>query len=103
MLTPLNRPVRLAYKTYFFSQRTVFFSHNKSVNSIFSHGLSAKQTGHVSLGPHKQICRPHHQSNYRGVNECKHLVKCALLVVRSDGLGSKNKDQTVWSTPSSKE
>ena len=31
---------------YFFSQRTVFFSHNKAANSTFSHGLSAKRTGH---------------------------------------------------------
>jgi len=38
-------PDRLIYKPYFFSQRTVFFSRNKSVNSIFSHGLSAKGTG----------------------------------------------------------
>jgi len=37
-----HRPVRLAYKPYFFSQRTIFFSHNKSANGIFSHGLSAK-------------------------------------------------------------
>ena len=29
-------PVRLAYKPYFFSQRAVFFSHNKLVNSTFS-------------------------------------------------------------------
>jgi hypothetical protein len=34
-----------AYKLYFFSQRTVFFSHNKSANSTFSHGFSAKQIG----------------------------------------------------------
>jgi len=33
------RPVRLAYKPYFFNQRTLFFSHNKSTNSTFSHGL----------------------------------------------------------------
>ena len=33
----------LAYKPYFFSQRTIFFSHNKSANSTFSHGLSVKQ------------------------------------------------------------
>jgi len=32
--------VRLAYKPYFFNQRTIFFSHNKSVNSTLSHGLS---------------------------------------------------------------
>jgi len=30
----------LAYKPYFFSQRTVFFSHNKSANSTFSHVAS---------------------------------------------------------------
>ena len=30
-------------KSYFFSQRTIFFSHTKSANSTFSHGLSAKQ------------------------------------------------------------
>ena len=41
------RPVRLAYKPYFFSQRTIFFSHNKSANSTFSHGLSAKRIGPV--------------------------------------------------------
>ena len=35
--------VRLAYKPYFFSQRTIFFSYNKSVNSTFSHSLSIKQ------------------------------------------------------------
>jgi len=41
-----QRPVRLAYKPYFFSQRTIFFSHNKLANSTFSHGLSAKRIGH---------------------------------------------------------
>jgi hypothetical protein len=29
---------------YFFNQRTVFFSHNKSANSTFSHVFSAKRT-----------------------------------------------------------
>ena len=33
----------LAYKPYFFSQRIIFFSHNKSANSTFSHDLSVKQ------------------------------------------------------------
>jgi hypothetical protein len=37
-------PVRLSYKPYFFSERTMFFSHNKSANSTFSHGLSVKRT-----------------------------------------------------------
>ena len=30
---------------FIFSVRTVFFSHNKSANSIFSHDLSVKRTG----------------------------------------------------------
>jgi len=42
-------PVRLAYKPYFFSQRIIFFFNNKSVNSIFSHGLWAERTGHWSV------------------------------------------------------
>ena len=41
------RPVRLVYKPYFFSQQTIFFSHNKSANSTFIHGLSAKRTEHL--------------------------------------------------------
>ena len=40
-----ERPVRLAYKLYFLSERTIFFSHNKSTNSTFSHSLSVKRTG----------------------------------------------------------
>ena len=39
----LTRHVRLAYKPCFFSQRILFFSHTKSANSTFSHGLLAKQ------------------------------------------------------------
>ena len=38
-----DRPIRLAYKLYFFNQRTIFFSHTKSANITFSHDLSAKQ------------------------------------------------------------
>jgi len=34
-----------AYKSYFFSQRIIFFSPNKSGISTFSHGLSDKRTG----------------------------------------------------------
>ena len=41
------RHVRLAYKPYFFSQRIVFFSHNKSANNTFGHGLSTKRTWHI--------------------------------------------------------
>ena len=37
------RPLRLA-SHIFFSQRTIFFSHNKSANNTFSHDLSAKRT-----------------------------------------------------------
>ena len=33
----------LAYKSYFFSQRTVFFSHTESINGSFNHRLLAKQ------------------------------------------------------------
>ena len=34
------RHVRLAYKPYFFTQRIIFFSHNKLANSTFSHDLA---------------------------------------------------------------
>ena len=33
----------LAYKSYFFNHRIIFFSHTKPVNSTFSHDLSTKQ------------------------------------------------------------
>ena len=36
--------VCLSYEPYYFSERTVFFSHNKSANSTFSHDFSAKRT-----------------------------------------------------------
>ena len=42
-------PVCLIYKPYFFNQRTIFFSHNKLVNSTFSHGLSAKRIGLITF------------------------------------------------------
>ena len=38
------RSVRLVYKSYFFNQGTIFFSHNKSTNNTFSYDLSAKRT-----------------------------------------------------------
>ena len=37
------RPCSLGYKPYCFSEGTVFFSHNKSANSTFSHGFSSEQ------------------------------------------------------------
>jgi hypothetical protein len=40
----LFNPVHLSCEPYYFSERTVFFSHNKSANSIFSHDFSAKRT-----------------------------------------------------------
>ena len=49
LLTAGKRHVRLAYKPYFFSQRIIFFSHNKSANSTFSHDLSAKRTGQKAI------------------------------------------------------
>ena len=41
-------PVRLAYQSYFFSEITVFSSHNKSTNNTFQHGFSVKRTGPIS-------------------------------------------------------
>ena len=49
------RYVRLTYKLYFFSQRIIFFSYNKSVNSIFNHGLSVKRTGQRCHYSSKQV------------------------------------------------
>ena len=42
-------PVRLSYEPYYFSERTVFFSHNKSANSTFSHGFSAKANKAINV------------------------------------------------------
>jgi len=52
------RPVRLAYKLYFFSQRTIFFSHNKSANNTFNHGLSAKRAGQCEVMTLKKLVKP---------------------------------------------
>ena len=41
---PRLGPVRLSYESYYFSERTVFFSHDKSANNTFRHGFSAKRT-----------------------------------------------------------
>jgi hypothetical protein len=38
-------PVRLSFQLYFFSEGTVFFSHNKSASSTFQLVFSAKRTG----------------------------------------------------------
>jgi hypothetical protein len=40
-------PGRLSYKPYFFSQRTVFFSHNKSATDTFSYDFSTKPNEQV--------------------------------------------------------
>ena len=54
-------PVCLCYEPYHFSERTMFFSHNKSANSTFSHGFSAKRTEPVLLAYHVAIfARPLH-------------------------------------------
>ena len=42
-------PVRLSYEMYYFSERTMFFSHNKSVNSIFNHDFLSKRTGSMPM------------------------------------------------------
>jgi hypothetical protein len=39
------------YNPYCFSEQTVFFSHNKSVNSTFSHDLLAKRLGLPIVAP----------------------------------------------------
>jgi hypothetical protein len=41
--------VRLTYQPYFFNEGTIFLSHNKSTNSTFSHGFSAKRTRHSCM------------------------------------------------------
>jgi len=42
VITVTNRPFNKSTESV--SHSTVFFSHNKSANSIFYHGLSAKRT-----------------------------------------------------------
>jgi hypothetical protein len=57
-----TRPVRLAYQP----SRTVFFFHNKSINSTFGHGLSAKRTGRLY-----ELCGQvtrHHRMIYWPIN-----------------------------------
>jgi hypothetical protein len=45
------KPVRLSYQTYlyFFYLPAVFFSHNKLVNSHFSHNFSDQRTGRPGI------------------------------------------------------
>jgi hypothetical protein len=43
-------PVRLSFQPYFFSEGTVFFSHNKSANSTFQLVFSAKRL--LIISPH---------------------------------------------------
>jgi hypothetical protein len=43
----MDSPVRLAYQPYFFSEGTVFSSHNKSANGTFQPGFSAKRWKHA--------------------------------------------------------
>ena len=50
------RPVRWAYKSYFFSQQIIFFFHNKSANNTFSHGV--KRTGQWPTCGCHQAARP---------------------------------------------
>jgi hypothetical protein len=41
-------PVRLSYELYFFSERTVFFSHNKSANSTFGLAFQRSEQDQVT-------------------------------------------------------
>ena len=50
------RSVRLAYKSYFFCQRIIFFSYSKSVNSTFSHGLSTTFLLDADLTKYRAWC-----------------------------------------------
>ena len=43
------RPCSLGYKPYCFSEGTVFFSHNKSANSTFSHGFFSEANGPMAM------------------------------------------------------
>jgi hypothetical protein len=45
-----RRSVRLSLSNKSASHLAVFFSHNKSVNNTFGHGLSAKRTGRERVG-----------------------------------------------------
>jgi len=35
--------IRLSHELYYFNERILFLSHNKSVNNTFGHGFSAKR------------------------------------------------------------
>ena len=65
-----------AYKPYFSSQRTIFFSHNKSANSIFSHGLSAKgaQINRAKVSGHGQAAIVASRQRLSGMNELQPVM-----------------------------
>jgi hypothetical protein len=51
-----NGPVHPAYNPYFsayFSVKTVFFSHNKSANSVFQPAYQHSRTGQYLISPSK--------------------------------------------------
>jgi len=80
----------LAYKTYFFSQRTVFFSHTKSVNSTFSHNLSAKQaqtnrarTRSLSFPARNADSRWHRHGTWERVYDCKQKAHVQNTMIHS--------------------
>jgi hypothetical protein len=50
-----HRPVRLSLSAKSASHLAVFFSHNKSANSTFSHDLLAKRTGRMSRCPIHEV------------------------------------------------
>jgi hypothetical protein len=56
-LSTVHCPVRLNLSACLISNGTIFFSHNKSANNTFSHGLSAKQTWRItqSAGAHARV------------------------------------------------
>jgi hypothetical protein len=71
-------PVYLSYKPYFFSQRSMFFSHDKLVNSTCSHNFLTKRTGRTQATIHMtstQVCHSlgpftHCRSRSRQSKQC---------------------------------
>jgi len=59
VITPMPRQrvpfyIRLSYKSYFFYQSIMFFSHDKSANSIFKHSFSEQtQRNQQPSHPHR--------------------------------------------------
>ena len=118
----------LTYKPYFFSQRIIFFSHAKSINNTFSHGLSVKQTQTnrtvvLHLGQWKKrlsrikpvcasaslkkfVCRPaartQHANHLSYVDTCLHhqsYVDTCLAINCRAGTAKPQGKEPAWTVP----